>query len=63
MRIHFIQHVPFEDLGYIETYLKQKKNSISSTKMYENSLLPNMNDFDVLFVMGGPMGVYDESIF
>jgi len=63
VRIHFIQHVPFEDLGYIETYLKQKKNSISSTKMYENSLLPNMNDFDVLFVMGGPMGVYDESIF
>ena len=63
LRIHYLQHVQFEDLGCIEDWAKLKGHSISSTKFYENGLLPEIFDFDWLIVMGGPMGVYDDDKF
>ena len=63
IRIHYLQHVPFEGLGFIETWAKQHNYSLTATKFFENPVLPETNDFDWLVVMGGPMGVYDESIY
>ena len=60
MRIHYLQHVPFEDLAYIETWAKDKGHSLSVTKLYLNEKLPGMDDFDWLIVMGGPMNIYEE---
>jgi GMP synthase-like glutamine amidotransferase len=60
MRVHYIQHVSFEGLGFIETWLRQHKHSITSTKTWENQPFPLIDDFDALIVMGGPMGVYDD---
>ena len=60
LRIHYLQHVPFEGLGYIETWAKQKDHILTSTKFYEKWTLPNIEDFDWLIIMGGPMGVYQE---
>ncbi|SDN91356.1 GMP synthase-Glutamine amidotransferase [Desulfonauticus submarinus] len=60
MRIHYLQHVPFEDLGSIKDYLLKQKCTINSTKLYKNEKLPNPQDFDWLIIMGGPMGVDDE---
>ncbi|WP_456324764.1 type 1 glutamine amidotransferase [Desulfonauticus submarinus] len=60
MRIHYLQHVPFEDLGSIKDYLLKQKCTINSTKLYKNEKLPNHKDFDWLIIMGGPMGVNDE---
>ncbi len=62
MRIHYLQHVHFEGLGYIETWLKENKYQISVTRFYEhNYRLPSTAEIDALIVMGGPMGVYDEA--
>lgn len=60
LRIHHLQHVPFEGLGCIADWALAKGHSILATKFFENSQLPKLSDFDWLIVMGGPMGVYDE---
>jgi GMP synthase-like glutamine amidotransferase len=60
MKLHFLQHVPFEDLGIIATWAEEKNIPVSRTAFYLNEKLPPMDSFDLLVVMGGPMGVYDE---
>lgn len=63
MRIHHLQHVPFEGLSSIETFFKGTDHQLSATKLYENHSLPSVDDIDWLIVMGGPMGVYDEDTY
>lgn len=60
LRIHYFQHVPFEDLGYIETWCRNNGYLLTSTKWFESGKLPGLPDIDWLIVMGGPMGVYDN---
>ena len=61
IRIHSLEHVSFEGLGYIQTWAAKKGYVISTTKFYEESILPDIDEFDLLIVMGGPMSIADES--
>jgi GMP synthase-like glutamine amidotransferase len=62
MKVHYFQHVSFEGLGYIEQWLLSQQHTISATRFYENDYqLPAVDNVDLLIVMGGPMGVYDEA--
>jgi len=63
VKIHHLQHVPFEGLGSMEAVLKEKGHQLSSTHLYADQTLPSCDDFDWLIVMGGPMGVYDEEAY
>ncbi len=63
MKVHYFQHVAFEGLGYIEEWAKANGHQLNATKFYEKHHLPNLTSFDMLVVMGGPMGVYDEKEF
>jgi GMP synthase (glutamine-hydrolysing) len=63
MRVHYLQHVPFEGLSSIEPILKERGHIISSTHLYAQQTLPKVSDIDWLIIMGGPMGVYDEAIY
>lgn len=60
MKVHYLQHVPFETPGSILPYLHDKGAQIQATHLYKNEDLPEVNDFDLLIVMGGPMGIADE---
>lgn len=60
MKVHYLQHVPFEGLGSIEPSLIRMGCRISSTQLYKVHQLPEVDTFDWLIVMGGPMGIYDE---
>src|SRR3954463_16758150 len=60
MNIHFLQHVPFEDLGALEQWVSKPGNRVTSTRLYEDIRLPFVDLFDVLLIMGGPMSVHDE---
>lgn len=60
MRIHHLQHVSFEGLGSMETVLKENGHTLTATHLYRGEPLPLPDSFDLLIVMGGPMGVYDE---
>ena len=63
MRIHYLQHVPFEGLGTMESFFLRREHQLSSTHIYLGHSLPSTADFDWLIVMGGPMGVCDAIKF
>lgn len=63
MRIHSLQHVPFEDIGSMASDFRTRDYSLSSTHWYRGDATPDLGSFDALIVMGGPMGIYDEVIY
>ena len=63
LKIHTLQHVPFEGLGCIDQWITTKKHAVNYTKLYDKPQFPSLNEFDWLIVMGGPMGVYDEAVY
>lgn len=60
MKVHYLQHVPFEGLGNIEEWIREKNYTLTATHFYRNDKLPPLDELDMLIIMGGPMGVYDE---
>ena len=60
MHIHFIQHMPFENPGSIADWAKEKNYTTSYTKIFEDANFISIDSFDVLVIMGGVMGVYEE---
>ena len=63
MRIHSLQHVPFEDIGSMASDFQARAYSVTTTHWYRGDSAPDLNSFDALIVMGGPMGIYDEAIY
>jgi GMP synthase-like glutamine amidotransferase len=61
MRVHWLQHVPFEGLGAIGPWLAARCARVGVTRFHEAPALPPPADFDVLITMGGPMSVNDEA--
>ena len=62
LKIHCYQHVPFEDLGCIKDWIKKSRHELTYTRFY-NKEQPAENDYDLLIILGGPMGVYDEDAY
>ena len=60
MRIHYLQHVPFETPEYISDWAKERGYMLTGSLTYDNHRFPELSEFDMLVIMGGPMGVYDE---
>ena len=60
MHIHFIQHMPFEYPGSITDWATEKNYATSYTKIFEEANFPAPDSFDMLVIMGGVMGVYEE---
>ncbi|XFA72874.1 type 1 glutamine amidotransferase [Thermosynechococcaceae cyanobacterium Okahandja] len=61
MRLHYLQHVPFEPPAQIATWAKARGHSWQGTHLYVGEGLPRITDIDAVIVMGGPMGVDDEA--
>ena len=61
MRIHCLQHVPFEGAAAIGDWAARNGHSITSTSLFASTDLPSQDGFDWLVVMGGPMGVHQEA--
>lgn len=60
MKIHYLQHVPFEGLASIEPWAVNQNHSLSATRFYDNEPLLSVEDIDWLIVMGGPMNIYED---
>jgi GMP synthase-like glutamine amidotransferase len=60
MRVHYLQHVPFEGIGSIGPWLKIAGHQVSCSRLYASPELPPLAAFDALIAMGGPMSVNDE---
>jgi GMP synthase-like glutamine amidotransferase len=60
--VHVLQHVSFEGLGSIDTWLAQQHATVSFTCFFEAAAqLPKIDDVDFVIVLGGPMSVNDEA--
>lgn len=63
LRIHYLQHVPFEGPGSIQEWSIKNGHVLTSTNFYEDETLLDLNSIDWLIIMGGPMSVDDEKEF
>jgi GMP synthase-like glutamine amidotransferase len=63
MRVHVLQHLPFEGLGSIETWLQERGAHVEFTSFYESTALPEVAGLDLIIALGGSMSVNDESRF
>ncbi len=61
MKIHYLQHVPFETPASIEKWALEHKHYLSATRFYANESFPPVEDIDWLVVMGGPMNIYEDN--
>lgn len=60
MRLHYLQHVPFENPGSILEWANLNSFEVTKTLMFQDEDLPEHDDYDWLVVMGGPMNIYDH---
>ena len=60
MRVHVLQHVPFEGLGIIEQWLISRQAEVTYTRFFESPILPECTEVDFVIALGGPMSVNDE---
>ncbi|MCP5143427.1 MAG: type 1 glutamine amidotransferase [Gammaproteobacteria bacterium] len=61
MRITLLQHVPFEGPGSIDPWCRQERLELNIAHLYRGDAVPQVQDFDGLVVMGGPMSVHDDA--
>ncbi|MDD9866699.1 MAG: hypothetical protein OXS32_10145, partial [Verrucomicrobiales bacterium] len=61
MRVHILQHVPFEGIGCMGLWLESRNAEVTYTRFYESPELPNVTGLDLVLIMGGPMNVPDET--
>src|SRR6185312_12926768 len=63
MRIECLQHVPFEGPGNIQAWAAERGHDFHIVRLYAEERLPELDSFDMLVVMGGPMSVHDEAYY
>lgn len=63
MHFHLLQHVDFEGPAAIQDWINRQGYTLTKTRFFLDEPLPALADFDILIVMGGPMGVDDHQQF
>lgn len=71
LKVHYFQHIAGEGFGSCSTYLKSMGAQLSATEFFalpldrplEIEALPNIDEVDLLIIMGGTMSVNDEANF
>ena len=62
-RVHYFQHVEFKGLGSIEPLLAAHNCKLDSTRWFAGEQAPASDSYDLLIVMGGPMGIFDYELY
>lgn len=60
MRIHALINYSVADLGTIEEWALHKNHIITATHVYKDTKFPELETFDMLIILGGVMGAYEE---
>lgn len=61
MNVHVLQHVPFEDIGSMRGWIESRAGRVRYTRFFENPMLPDLSEIDLVIVMGGPMSANDHA--
>lgn len=59
MRVHYLQHVPFEGPGALTEWAARRGHQLTSTQTYRQEF-DHPDECDLLVVLGGPMSVDQE---
>ncbi len=54
MKVHFVVHEAFESPGAYETWVEERGYEASYSRVYEAHAFPDVDDIDLLVVLGGP---------
>ncbi len=63
MRLHSLQHVPFEDVANIGVWARERGHTVGCTRLWQAEPLPSLDSFGWLVVMGGPMNVHQHDAY
>jgi GMP synthase (glutamine-hydrolysing) len=63
IKIHCLQHVPFETPAFLVSVAKDLGTEITITKLFNDDDFPTLDSFDILIVLGGPMNINDEDVY
>ena len=64
MRIHVLQHVPFETPDRVADWAIERGHELCVVRMFEGAqALPDLEKLEGLVLLGGPMSVGDEALF
>ena len=59
-RILVFQHLRIEHPGVFRDFFKEDGFDVVTVELDEGETIPDLNDFDALWVMGGPQDVWEE---
>ena len=59
MRVLVFQHIDCEHPGSLRQFLAEDKVEWDAVNLHLGEPIPNLNEYDALWVMGGPMDVWD----
>ena len=59
MRVHYLQHVSYEPPAAIADWARERGHDVTGTHCFDGETLPTPTEYDLLVVLGGPMGVHD----
>lgn len=62
MRIHCLQHVPFETPAAIGDWARRRRHRLDCSLVRAGVKLPRLADIDLLVLMGGPMSANDDDV-
>ena len=60
MRIHSLEHAPFEGPGRIAAWAAERGHTLARTALYDGEALPALDAFDLLVIMGGAMSIHEH---
>ncbi|MDR2796036.1 MAG: type 1 glutamine amidotransferase [Spirochaetaceae bacterium] len=63
MKLLALQHDDYDDAGSIIEWAIRNNHSLDTVLLTKGGKLPSSLDFDILFIMGGTMNVYEEYKF
>jgi GMP synthase-like glutamine amidotransferase len=59
LRLLVFQHIACEHPGIFRKFLEEDRIGWDAVRLYEGDAIPKLKDYDALWVMGGPMDVWD----
>jgi len=63
MKFLVLQHINIEHPGIFRKFMKEDNIQLDTVELDENEKIPNLDKYDAMIVMGGPMDTWQEKIF
>jgi len=63
MKFLVLQHINIEHPGIFLKFMKEDNIKIDTVELDENEKIPNLNPYDAMIVMGGPMDTWQEKTY